>query len=140
VRRHGHEVGVGCAGEVVLDDEVESEAGGDSPRFRGDDREVEGGPPLSLRSIPNTSQMTPNSNGAVPGMASRAIFLSNGTPWQKILDIWRSCHWWLNSSRHRFSAMFLLMLIVAVIVASTVATMAQVSRDGYRKVEYRPRR
>jgi hypothetical protein len=36
--------------------------------------------------------------------------------------------------------MFLLMLIVAVIVASTIATMTQVSRDGYRKVEYRPRR
>jgi hypothetical protein len=36
--------------------------------------------------------------------------------------------------------MFLLMLIVATIVASTVATMTQVSRDGYRKVENRPPR
>jgi hypothetical protein len=32
------------------------------------------------------------------------------------------------------------MLIAATIVASIVTTMTQVSRDGYRKVENRPRR
>ena len=37
------------------------------------------GPPLEVRSIPNTSQMTPNSNGATPGSASRTTFLARGT-------------------------------------------------------------
>src|SRR5215217_7552131 len=38
------------------------------------------GPPLSLRSMPKTSQTTPNSNGATPGRASRTTFFSTGPP------------------------------------------------------------
>ena len=34
------------------------------------------GPPVSLRSMPNTSQTTPNSNGATPGIASSTTFFS----------------------------------------------------------------
>jgi hypothetical protein len=105
------------------------------------------GPPLSLRSMPNTSQMTPNSKGAVYGRARQTILRSTvppngkgrGATWRNIDGTCRSCHSWLSVVNRRFSAMEIVIavLIAGVTAAAIIATVRTTIRDGHRRVPTR---
>ena len=94
------------------------------------------GPPLSMRSMPNTSQMTPNSNGAVPGMARTTIFCSIRALRGGIIDeVCRSCHSWLSVVKRRFTAMEIAIAVGVVAVAAAIVANVRIAMsDGYRQV------
>ena len=76
------------------------------------------GPPLSLRSMPNTSQITPNSKGATPGQGEQDDLLEHAmslsTALAGIDELCRSCQSWLSVVNRRFTAMEIMIAVLLV--------------------------
>lgn len=88
--------------------------------------------------MPKTSQITPNSNGAMPGMATQTIFLSMGSfnEWQECVGSRQLCHSWQKVARPTVSAMILfLSILMALLVWAVVAGLSALRSDGYGDVE-----
>jgi hypothetical protein len=98
--------------------------------------------------MPKTSQMTPNSNGAICGTAMQAMeWSTDGLPerassgWQECVDHWRVCHFRQDVARSRIPAMDILffLLLAALAVWGVVSTLTRLDSDGYGRPEIRDR-
>ena len=92
--------------------------------------------------MPKTSQITPNSKGAICGTAMQATDWSTGASvWQESVGTWPDCHYRQDIASSIFTAMttIVFLIIAGLALWGVLATVLRLEGDGYGRPEIRDR-